>query len=209
MTVAASYLLPTPAGAFQAASLPEDDDMDRQLIRQLLCHRRTPDYSHFLTHTTGRDQAGRLMGLLGKHWIECLPLPELAPEGSLEIMLPGWLKNLTQGGQVLLADTQGFCLGMHGFSHDAAEDLSALSAELANLHQRRSSLLSKHLGLETSAWGICDAAGFSRIGFWPLYAGLERFVLVVAGVPAFNRPALVNLIWALQQHYALPENIVV
>ena len=209
MTGAASYLLPTPAGAFHAVCLPEDDDMDRHLIRQLLCHRRTPDYSQFLTHSTGRDQAGRLLHLLGKNWIECLTLPEQSPDGMFETLLPGWLKNLTLGGQVLLADTQGFCLGMQGFSQEAAEDLSALSAELANLHQRRSPLLSKHLGLETSAWGICDAAGFSRIGFWPLYAGLERFVLVVAGVPAFNRPALVNLIWALQQHYALPENIVV
>jgi len=59
------------------------------------------------------------------------------------------------------------------------------------------------MGLETSAWALVDAAGNSRVGFWPLYVGKQRFVLVLGGVPRLNQPALTELIWALSKRYAV------
>ena len=101
----------------------------------------------------------------------------------------------------MLADRQGFYLGTAGFTHETAEELSALSADLASLHQRHSGLLANNLGIGSGAWGVIDAAGNSQVGFWPLYVGEQRFALVLAGVPRMNQQALVNLIWILNQRY--------
>jgi len=46
--------------------------------------------------------------------------------------------------------------------------LSALSAEIATVHDRRSGLLIHNMGLKSHAWSIVDAFGNSEVGFWPL-----------------------------------------
>jgi hypothetical protein len=102
----------------------------------------------------------------------------------------------------LLADIQGFYLASHGFPHDVAEELSALSAELTNIHERRAVLLMDNLGVSSNAWALIDVFGNSQIGFWPLFIGSNRFVIVISGVPHFNQPEFVKLIWALSKRYA-------
>jgi len=59
-----------------------------------------------------------------------------------------------------------------------------------------------NLGLNSSAWSVVDAAGHTKIGFWPLFIGQQRFVLVMEGVPNLNRKEFVDLIWLLSRRYA-------
>jgi hypothetical protein len=138
-------------------------------------------------------------------WVQSFEEPRSCPEGSLERVLPDLLKMLSLKGKVLLADPQGFYVSSSGFPHEVAEELSGLSADLASLHTRRSGLLENNLGLAGGAWALVDAAGNGRIGFWPVFIGANRFVLVVSGVPQFNCPDFVKLAWVLSLRYlALP-----
>jgi hypothetical protein len=200
------YLLPTPAGAFAAAAEPGDDPL-RRFMAALLRHPVSPAAAvPELLQWSGFDQPEEAYAWVWRMqelgWLQGLAAPRRAPEGPFDRLLADLLPHLTQGGKVLLADGHGFQISTQGFTHEVAEEISALSADIAALHQRRSGSLNRNLGLSGSAWGLLDAAGQSQLGFWPLYAGKERFVLVVAGMPAFNRPQLVDLVWVLHQRYA-------
>jgi hypothetical protein len=200
------YLMPTPAGAFVTASEPGAYPL-YEFMAALLAHATTPSvggtdflqWSGFGTLEEGYAKVSRLQSL---GWLEGLATPRAAPQGTLETILHELLPDLTRDGKVLLADSHGLQIGNYGFSREAAEEISALSADIAALHQRRRGALNGSLCLAGSAWGLIDAAGQSRLGFWPLFAGAARFVLVVAGMPAFNRPQMVDLIWVLHQRYA-------
>jgi hypothetical protein len=204
------YLLPTPAGAFGAAAEPDRDPL-RRFMAALLQRPVTPSvaeqdflqWSGFERLDEANDWVWRMQEL---GWLQGLAAPRRAPEGSFERVLVELLPSLTRGGKVLLADSHGFQISTQGFTHEVAEEISALSADIAALHQRRSGSLNRNLGLSGSAWGLLDAAGQSQLGFWPLYAGKERFVLVIAGMPSFNCPQLVDLVWVLQQRYAVGQS---
>jgi hypothetical protein len=203
------YLSPTPAGAFNAAAEPNNNRL-RRFIGALLTQAVTPAATDAglleWSGTERLDDAHQLVWRMQEvGWLQGLAEPRRAPEGPMEEILPQLLPQLTHGGKVLLADSQGFYVSSLGFPHEVAEELSALSADIANLHQRRSGSLNRNLGLSGSAWGLSDAAGQSQLGFWPLYAGKERFVLVVAGIPAFNRPQLIDLVWMLHRRYAMQQ----
>lgn len=200
------YLLPTPAGAFGAAAEPDADPI-RRFLGALLRRAVTPSIDEpQLREWSGLDEAGETGAWFARMWelgwLQSFTAPRRAPQGSLEVVLPRLLPYLSRSGRVLLADSHGFQISSLGFSQEVAEEISALSAEIAALHQRRSGSLNLNLGLSGSAWGVIDAAGQSQLGFWPLHAGRERFVLAVAGMPAFNRPQMVDLVWILHQRYA-------
>lgn len=200
------YLYPTPAGAYYAVASTKTDKPS-QFLRLLLQEPKTPALT--------LDTLQRLMGIknvdqcleLLQHcqhlgWVQGVNEPIAAPDGSLEEILPDLLAAVSLKGKVLLADNQGFYLSTNGFPHEVAEELSALSAEIAAVHERRSGVLLNNMGISSNAWSIVDAAGNSKIGFWPIYLGSNRFVLVISGIPYFNRPELVTLIWALSIRYA-------
>lgn len=203
------YLLPTPAGAFHAAAEPDQSRLHRFIVA-LLRHPVSPladeagllEWSGLDRLEDAHELAWRMQEL---GWLEGFAAPRRVPEGPLEAILSQLLPQLTHGGKVLLADSQGFYVSSQGFPHEVAEELSALSADIATLHQRRTGSLNRNLGLSGSAWALTDAAGQSQLGFWPLHAGHERFVLVVAGMPTFNRPQLVDLVWLLHQRYAAQQ----
>lgn len=199
------YLLPTAAGAYYAVSSPEPAP-PRRLLRTLLSSDRTPRLSvHSLSQMTGIEDETAAGALLKRvqdlGWIQGLEQPRRAVEGALETVLPGLLQPLSNQGKVMLADPQGFYLATRGFPHETAEELSALSADLASLYQRRQGLLKSNLGMESSAWAVVDAAGNSQLGCWPLYVGEQRFVLVLAGVPCLNQDVLIDLVWTLSRRY--------
>ena len=202
----ALYVHPTPAGTYYAVS-STDANPSRRMIQSLLKKQASP----FLTLEGAMSWADiadeeQVLTLLfhaqGLGWVQGLSAPRECDERPLEVQLPGLLRTLAVQGKVLLADSQGFYLASSGFPHEVAEELSALSADLANLHSRRSGLLVNNLGLASSAWAIVDAAGNGKIGFWPLFIGSQRFVLVISGVPQFNHPDFVNLAWVLSRRYA-------
>lgn len=199
------YLLPSPAGAFQAVSSTVND-RPRQFLQRLLRQIKTPELSvEQLIQLTGLDEESKALELLHHcqrlGWVQGVDSPRDAPQGALEDILPELLADITEHGKVLLADEQGFYLACSGFAHETAEELSALSADLALLHQRHAGLLLNNMGISSHAWALVDVFGNSQIGFWPLFIGANRFVVAIAGIPHFNREAFVLLVWALSTRY--------
>lgn len=200
------YIYPTPAGAYYAVSAT-DVDKPRQFLRNLLLQPQTPMLSaENLPHLMGHDDEQKCLELLHHcqklGWVQGLQSTLDSPGGSLEDILPGLLSTLSENGKVLLADQQGFYLASQGFPHEVAEELSALSAEIATVHQRRSGLLLNNMGLGSHAWAVVDMFGNSQVGFWPLFIGSNRFVVAISGIPHFNQPEFVSLVWALTARYA-------
>jgi hypothetical protein len=200
------YLRPTPAGAFFVVAAPSGGRAQRFLFR-LLQEDSTPwaDEAALLTWS-GLAQSDEALTLVHRMqeslWVEALAAPRDVPEGLLEEILPDLLTPLSSAGKAVLADAQGFYVATQGFAHETAEELSALSADLASLHERHAGLLNQNLSLRGSAWAVVDAAGHSQVGFWPLYVGANRFVLAIAGIPMFNRQEFIDLVWVLVHRYA-------
>ena len=199
------YIAVTPAGAYYAASAYREEP-SRYLLRKLLALKQNPLLeTGMLRGLTNFDDDDAPLELLyhaqNLGLVEGLDEPRTVPSGALEDIVPKLLSSLSGSGKVLLADAQGFYINYQGFTHEAAEELSALSADLAILHERHRRLLKNNLGLGTNAWALADAAGNSQVGFWPLFIGDQRFVLVVGGMPRLNQPELVTLVWALSNRY--------
>ena len=202
-----AYILPTPAGAFKAVSEPGDNRLREFLLtlfdqqgEALITDANLCKWSRIASTPAAYEFVGRLQTL---GWIQVRPSPYQVPAVPFQDTLPTLLPALSREGKILLADSQGFYLHSHGFPHEAAEELSALSAEIATLHARRAGVLNRNLGLNGSAWALTNAAGHSQLGFWPLFVGSERFVLVISGAPAFNQPQLVELAFVLHKRFGM------
>lgn len=124
-----------------------------------------------------------------------------APEGHLEDSLKSLIQTLSKNGNALLCDSQGFCIVNHGFADEVGEEISALSVEIATLHQRRAADITTKLMINSNAWSITDIYGNSCLGFWPLAIGEEAFVLVIEGKPSLQHPAMTSLVWMLYSRY--------
>ncbi|MDP2902023.1 MAG: hypothetical protein Q8N96_02800 [Methylovulum sp.] len=203
------YLYPTPAGAYYAVSA-EETDKPRQFLRKLLQQPETQALNlENLKRLMGNDDEQKCLELLHHcqklRWVQGLNSVLEYPSGTLEDILPGLLSKISENGKVLLAEKQGFYLATHGFPHEVAEELSALSAEIATVHERRSGLLINNMGLTSHAWAIVDVFGNSDVGFWPLFIANNRFVIAIYGIPHFNQPEFVSLVWALSIRYATKE----
>ncbi len=206
----ALFLYPTPAGAYYAVST-KDTDKPRLFLRRLLQQAKTPALTiENLKQLMQNDDEAKCFELLhhcqNLSWIQGLEMPLAFPSGALEDILPVMLGRISENGKVLLAENQGFYLATHGFPHEVAEELSALSAEIATVHERRSGLLVNNMGLTSHAWAIVDVFGNSEVGFWPLFIANNSFVIAIYGIPHFNQPEFVSLVWALSIRYATREN---
>lgn len=198
------WLATTPAGTYRAVSQMKPDAMAR-FLRAILMQESTP--------ALDEDNLARLSGLpvedalsLLEHaqqagWVEGFAEARQAPAGAFDSLAPQLLPALSSTRRAMLADPQGFYVATTGFPHETAEELAALSAAVGALHERNQGLLQGNLRLGTAAWAVVDAAGNSRIGFWPLHVGGVRFVLTLGDMPLLNHPNMVQLIWALCRRY--------
>ncbi len=201
-------LMPTPSGAYHAACT-EQPDRVRRLLFMLMGNASAPDAQSIDSEAwagelemTPADMLDLLYGLQGLEFIEALTGPLPAPAGALETVLPPLLQQLSSSGKALLADRQGLYIANTGFTHETAEELSALGADLAALHARHRYLINRNLGMRSEAWGLLNAGGGSCIGFWPLHIGSTEFNLVIADVPYLNQRAFRDLVWALSRRYS-------
>lgn len=200
-----TYLFPTPSGAYHAVA-DTSEDAARKVLRQLLLQPASPLLTEqSLSRLFATDDAEQALELAHRMqrvgWLQGEEQPRQVPDGTLLNMLPPLLAQLSTIGKALLADQQGFYLASHGFAHETSEELSALSADLANLYERHRGLLRHNIGLATGAWALVDAAGDSRLGCWPLYIGDQRFTLAIAGLPQLNQSVFTELVWALSVRY--------
>lgn len=206
------FVSPTPGGAYYAASSPEWTPA-RLLLFRLMAGNETPAVTlPTLLSWTGSNSEQEVLELLSRMqslaWIQAEERPRRLPEGMLDEILPSLLVRPFYGRRVLLADSGGFAVANRHFAQETAEELAALSADLASLYERHQGLLLNTMGLTSGALGLIDAAGNSQLGFWPLYIGAVRFVLVVSGLPLLNDAGFTDLVWALARRYAiLPERI--
>ena len=199
------HLAITPSGAYYAASRAVPDAMSRMLL-ELITLDATPE-AHAATacRLSGQENPDEALELLHSAarmgLVKGLDSAQAVPAGALSELLSERLAPLSSSGKALIADTQGFYLASNGFPHETAEELSALSAELASLDERRRGMLHGNLRLANRNWAIVDASGYSQLGFWPLYLGSARFVLVIGGMPALNQDVYASLVWILCHRY--------
>lgn len=199
------YIHPTPGGCYHAFSNPSDSPT-KLLIRSLLKFPSSPELTlRGLKEWSGLNDDEQTLSMLERlqeiGWVQGFHEPLQCDTRPLEDTLPEVLVTLGSQRKVLLADAQGFYLATSGYPHEVAEELSALSASLADLHERRSGLLLNNMGLNSSAWALVDGSGNSHLGFWPIYVGKTRFVLAISGMPRLNQPNFVNLVWMLNLRY--------
>lgn len=199
------YIHPTPGGCYHAFSNPSDSPV-KHLLRSLLKYDKSPALTlEGLKEWSRIDDDEQALSMLERlqkiGWVQGFHTPIKCIDKPLEDALPDLLLSLGSQNKVLLADSQGFYLASHGFPHEVAEELSALSASLADMHERRSGLLLNNMGLNSSAWSLADSNGNSLLGFWPIYIGKMRFVLAISGMPKLNQPNFVQLVWMLNLRY--------
>jgi len=205
------FIMPTPAGAYYAVSQPAPTPC-RKLLTSLFQYRKSPLLTHegikSWSETNSSNEAMNLLNRMqAQGWLQGTEFSHQVPENILEDQLPKLLAALSIEGKALLADHEGLHLAHCGFEPQSIEEISALSADLALLQARHSSLLNKNLDLQSSAWALVDAAGNSQVGFWPLFIGQHRFVLIIGGMPCLNQPILTDLIWALSIRYSASDKI--
>ncbi|MEY4749085.1 MAG: hypothetical protein RIQ60_1299 [Pseudomonadota bacterium] len=198
------FLHPTPAGAYFAASRPSREPA-RVFLQRLLREAATPRLQVELVQAwmgmSASDALEFVYRMQSAGLVQGLPVPVSVPPDSVEALLPPLLAQLAEDGRALLADQRGLYLGTAGFTHEAAEELAALGADIGRVHERHSQMLHGNLRLRGDGWGLIGANGASELGFWPLYMGDEYFILILAGAPRFNQEAFTTLMWTLGVRY--------
>jgi len=199
------FIYPTPVGCYYAISSLFKDKA-RDFIKQLLQLPSTPELNldsitKLMEVETEQEALDLLHFCQKRGWVQGVKKSIELPKGALDKIIPILLGSLSETGDVLLSDAQGFHLACCGFSNETADQLSAISAEIETIHNRRRSMLENNLTIDSHAWAIVDAFGGSQLGFWPLFIGNTQFVLTISGIPHFNRPEFTTLIWALSNRY--------
>jgi len=197
----------TPSGAYHAATAREDDAA-RRVLFGILSQPRTPVLTlPALVGWAGLGEEDALallhrMQFLG--WIAAEPVARDVPSVHMDEDMPALLSRMSARKRAMLADAEGFQLASSGFTHEAAEQLAALAAELTAVHQRYHGLVHGNLRLNAGGIALVDAAGHGQVCVWPLTLGSQSFLLIVAGVPLLHGRAFADAIWGLAHRYATP-----
>ena len=203
-----TFILPTPEGAYQCADKCGPENAQK-ILQWMMSFKVSPrlDISALSDHLKITPQAVEVLirQMQTLNWLQALEAPVGVMDGKLEDILPTILEPLSNSGKALLADSQGFYISSSGFPHETAEELSALSADLASLSERHVGLLKGNLNMNRPNWALADSSGFSQLGFWPLQIGDELFSLIINGLPRFDHHDFLNLIWTLHMRYASPS----
>ncbi len=198
------FIHPTPAGAYFATTRPTQETA-RSFLQRLLREPVTPALTApMLKDWTGLDpQAGLefIYHLQASGFIQGFKSPQRAPLDSIEKVLPPLLARLSDEGKAVLAESRGLQLAAAGYTHEVTEELAALGADLAGVHERHAKMLTNNLRVRAEGWGMLNAAGYSELGFWPLYFADDYFILVIGGTPQFNQSAFTTLLWSLGVRY--------
>lgn len=197
-----SFLSPTPKGAYYATASPESEPA-RAVLQGLMRYEvtRTAELDEIAAWTGGTDNLALLYRMERVKWLVGKPETSSLEVRNLETDMPAVLAQLSDEGRALLADTQGFPLAQAGFHHEIAEELALFGAEIANLQQKYGNLIRGNLRLTSAAMGLMDSAGNSQLGAWPLYIGSQQFMLLIEGMPKFDQPAFLQVVWSLCWRY--------
>lgn len=200
-----SHLAVTPYGAWQAVARA-DDSARRRILRKILQESQSPLLSAeaaiaWSGEASPEKALEALLSLQDDASLEAWPAPRSAPGGALGTTLPQYLAVLSDSGQALLADHQGFCMAVTGYTADVGDALAAVGADILSVAERQAAPLAQLGAHLLDGWGNVDAAGVSGLSFWPMHVGRTRLVLAVSGRPRFNQRAFAELVWALYTRY--------
>ena len=204
------YLVPTPKGAYYLTqdsveswqkevlknlfSLPCSPQVNNQSLQELFnIHIRTKEDQILLHNKVSEFQKLKYLKIVDN--------PIEAPTENFENNLNHLFKELLKDNKIILSDSHGFCIANNGFPAEMGDEISVLSADIAIMHKRRAIEINKKLGLRSQAWSIVDETGTSCLGFWPLIINQETFVITIEGIPFFDKPSIVSLVWILYLHY--------
>ncbi|MGC8467907.1 MAG: roadblock/LC7 domain-containing protein [Acidithiobacillus sp.] len=195
----------TPAGAFYAVSSPEPGG-NRSILLNILREGSSAPFAVALAQrwTQLADEEDALRSVFRLQRLGLIrgnPEARQSPRGRLEDLLPPLLAQLSDHGKALLADENGFYLAAAGFPHESAEELAGLSADLISLQSRHGRLLRNNLRVNSESWALVDPAGNAELGFWPLFIGQQRFMLIIGGTPRLQDQSFVYLVQALDTRY--------
>lgn len=195
----------TPAGAYYATSSPDQEGNRVTLLHVLREGSLAPfrlEVAQRWTQARNAEEALRsLFRLQRLGLLRGTVHPRARTSERLEDILPPVLAQLSDTQKTLLADEDGFYLAAAGFTHEAAEELAGLSADLLSLQSRHGRLLKNNLHVNTESWALVDPAGRSELGFWPLFIGQHRFMLVINGTPRLQDQSFVILAQVLDDRY--------
>ncbi len=198
------YVLPSPAGAFYCVA-SSDSEPVKYFLQQLFLSTESPYFDNDLIERFIVDSDSKaeeiLFHIQELQWLQVFEKAQSIPKGMIEEVLPKVLKKLSSEGKALLADGQGFYLSGYGFSHEASEELSALSGDLLSMYSRHRGIIRGNLNIKSNAFALVDAAGYSQLGFWPIYIGGAVFILIISGVPRLDQESFVSLVWILYKRY--------
>lgn len=205
MRIEDKYLLPTPGGIYYLVQ-DQSESWQKNVLKKLLSYSKSPVLnSDTLKNIFDTNNDTELKNKLDEcermKLIQVIKTELHAPNENFEDGLKNIIHVFSNKEKVLLSDSQGFCISNHGFPVEISEEISVLSADIAIMHKRRAIDINEILGFNSQAWSIVDASGNSKLGFWPLNIEDEVFVLAIEGVPFFNRPELITLVWMLYLRY--------
>ncbi|WP_293760107.1 peptidase M23 [uncultured Aquitalea sp.] len=199
------YPITSPAGAYYAVSSREQDAA-RSLLTQILRLGHTvPLTEELLAEWCDNDldkALETLYRLQRLDFVHGTAEPRPALSANLETQLPALLAELSENGRALLADDNGLYYATAGFHHESAEEIAALAGDIMSLNRRHALLLKNNLNISSSSWAVCNPAGTSELGFYPLHVGQQSFVLVIGGTPRLQEPHFVTLVELLSRRYA-------
>jgi hypothetical protein len=197
------HIIPTPLGAYCAASTPEPDAA-RALILGMMANETTQKVSlETVRKYVGKNDPLQLLYWMEKSkWIVGRVESDTLSARHIESDLPFLLSQLSSEGTALLADHEGFFLVNAGFARELAEELAIFAAEISRIQGKYSALIRNKLRLGSLAMAVTDSGGNSELGCWPLYIGKHHFMLVISGIPRLDQPAYLHLVWALCRKYS-------
>ncbi len=196
------HVIPTSLGAYYAASNAQPEPARALIFGMMANDEMTSVSLDALRRYIGdSDPLPLLYQMENARWIVGRAESEMLSTQHIEKDVPDLLRQLSGNGKALLTDTQGFYLTNAGFTHEQAEGLAIFAAEIATIQRKHAAMIRENLQLGVPAMAVVDSGGNSELGFWPLYIGEHQFMLIISGIPLFDRPAYMHLVWALCLRY--------
>ena len=191
----ASWLALTPAGALHAFADRKPDEAARAL-QALLGSSGTPTQAAWLADVPGASAL--LASALAQGWIECLPRRIEGPDVRLDDFVQHVIASLSGERRAVLASESGFCLGRAGVSQDEADVLSGAAADYSDFALRQARRgwpgAQRYVSFHAEADMLLPA-----VSFVPLWVEGIGYWLILLGEPLLNNPALVELLWGIQE----------
>jgi hypothetical protein len=199
-----TWLALTPAGALHAFAQRKPDEAARAL-QALLGSTGTPTQAAWLAASPGAPAL--LEPALAHGWIERLPRRIDGPEVRLDDFVQHVIASLSGERRAVLASETGFCLGRAGVPQDEADVLSGAAADYSDFALRQARRgwagAQRYVAFHGDAEMLLPA-----VSFVPLWVEDVGYWLILCGEPLLNNPALVELLWGIQEagsRFLLPE----